>query len=87
METKIILYFFRYRQIAAGSPQWPQAFYPMKKINTVEPGEVVTARFCKCFLPTSLLFIMDPGVPIIPLGSTMKPTSEALLEMKCAIST
>ena len=49
METKIILHFFRYRQIAAGSPQWPQAFYPMKKINTVEPGEVVTARFCKCF--------------------------------------
>jgi len=34
----------KYRQIAAGSPQWPQAFYPMKKINTVQPGEVVTAR-------------------------------------------
>merc|ERR1719220_75877 len=33
-----------YRQIAAGSPQWPQAFYPMKKIDTVQPGEVVTAR-------------------------------------------
>ena len=37
--------FLRYRQIAAGSPQWPQAFYPMKKINTVQPGEVVTARW------------------------------------------
>ena len=34
----------RYRQIASGSPQWPQAFYPMKKINTVLPGEIVTAR-------------------------------------------
>ena len=41
----MILHFIRYRQIAAGSPQWPQAFYPMKKINTVEPGEVVTARY------------------------------------------
>ena len=40
---------FRYRQIAAGSPQWPQAFYPMKKINTVEPGEVVTARYVASF--------------------------------------
>merc|ERR1719370_2380559 len=34
----------KYRQIASGSPQWPQAFYPMKKINTVQPGEIVTAR-------------------------------------------
>lgn len=34
----------KYRQIAAGSPQWPQAFYPMKKVNTVQPEEVVTAR-------------------------------------------
>jgi len=34
----------KYRQIASGSPQWPQAFYPMKKINTVLPGEIVTAR-------------------------------------------
>ena len=51
----MILQFFRYRQIAAGSPQWPQAFYPMKKINTVQPGEVVTARYT---LPSSLLFLV-----------------------------
>jgi len=33
-----------YREIARGSPQWPQAFYPMKKVQTVSPGEIVTAR-------------------------------------------
>ena len=94
IETEIILHFSRYRQIAAGSPQWPQAFYPMKKINTVQPGEVVTAR---CYFPSKLFFkkkfmeisfiLMEPGVPIIQLVSTMKPTLEELLEMKCAIST
>ena len=55
-ETKIILHFFRYRQIAAGSPQWPQAFYPMKKINTVQPGEVVTAR---CYITFSQLLLFS----------------------------
>jgi len=34
----------QYREIARGSPQWPQAFYPMKKVQTVSPGEIVTAR-------------------------------------------
>jgi len=34
----------KYREIARGSPQWPQAFYPMKKVQTVTPGEIVTAR-------------------------------------------
>jgi len=34
----------KYREIARGSPQWPQAFYPMKQVQTVNPGEVVTAR-------------------------------------------
>lgn len=34
----------KYREIARGSPQWPQAFYPMKKVQTVKPGEIVTAR-------------------------------------------
>ena len=52
----MILHFFRYRQIAAGSPQWPQAFYPMKKINTVEPGEVVTARYVASY---PYFFFMD----------------------------
>jgi peptidylglycine monooxygenase / peptidylamidoglycolate lyase len=33
-----------YREIARGSPQWPQAFYPMKQLQTVNPGEIVTAR-------------------------------------------
>jgi len=33
-----------YREIARGSPQWPQAFYPMKQVQTVNPGEVVAAR-------------------------------------------
>ena len=33
-----------YREIARGSPQWPQAFYPMKELQTVKPGEIVTAR-------------------------------------------
>ena len=83
----MILHFFRYRQIAAGSPQWPQAFYPMKKINTVEPGEVVTARYVASypyfFLHGSFLL----GVPIIQLVSTMRPILEELLAMKCAIST
>jgi hypothetical protein len=34
----------QYRQIAKGSPQWPQAFYPMKQLQTVKPGEYMTAR-------------------------------------------
>ena len=33
-----------YRQIAKGSPQWPQAFYPMKQLQTVKPGEYLAAR-------------------------------------------
>jgi hypothetical protein len=34
-----------YREIARGNPQWPQAFYPMKELQTVKPGEIVTARY------------------------------------------
>ena len=34
----------QYREIARGSPQWPQAFYPMKEVETVKPGEVLAAR-------------------------------------------
>jgi len=34
----------KYREIARGSPQWPQAFYPMKQVQTVKPGEIVAAR-------------------------------------------
>ena len=34
----------QYREIARGSPQWPQAFYPMKQVETVRPGEVLAAR-------------------------------------------
>ena len=61
----------------------------MKKINTVQPGEVVTARYT---IPSPLpfekhFFLMDPGVPTIQLVSTMKPTLEALPGMRCAIST
>ena len=34
----------KYRQIAKGSPQWPQAFYPMKQLQTVKPNEYMLAR-------------------------------------------
>ena len=34
----------QYREIARGSPQWPQAFYPMKKVQTVYPKDIITAR-------------------------------------------
>ena len=34
----------QYREIARGSPQWPQAFYPMKKIETVYPSDILAAR-------------------------------------------
>ena len=33
-----------YREIARASPQWPQAFYPMKQVETVNPGEILAAR-------------------------------------------
>ena len=36
----------QYREIARGSPQWPQAFYPMKKVQTVYPGKDVLAARC-----------------------------------------
>ena len=57
----------------------------MKKINTVQPGEVVTARLEPTFVLQRLIFL--EGAPTIPPGSTMKPTLEALLGMKCVIST
>jgi hypothetical protein len=34
----------QFTEIARGNPQWPQAFYPMKEIQTVKPGEVLVAR-------------------------------------------
>ena len=34
----------KYTEIAKGNPQWPQAFYPMKELQTVDPGEFLTAR-------------------------------------------
>merc|ERR550519_2601687 len=33
-----------YHEIARGNPQWPQAFYPMKEVETVQPGEFLAAR-------------------------------------------
>ena len=30
----------QYKEIARGSPQWPQAFYPMQKVVTVDPDQV-----------------------------------------------
>jgi len=33
-----------YHEIARGNPQWPQAFYPMKQVETVHPGEILAAR-------------------------------------------
>ena len=36
----------QYREIARGSPQWPQAFYPMKQVQTVRPGDDILAARC-----------------------------------------
>ena len=36
----------QYREIARGSPQWPQAFYPMTKVQTVYPGKDILAARC-----------------------------------------
>ena len=33
-----------YTEIARGSPQWPQAFYPMKHVQTVKPSDILAAR-------------------------------------------
>jgi len=33
-----------YREIAKGNPQWPQAFYPMKQLQTVKTEEILAAR-------------------------------------------
>ena len=34
----------QYKEIARGSPQWPQAFYPMKQVQTVQPSDILAAR-------------------------------------------
>jgi len=34
----------KYEEIAKGNPQWPQAFYPIKKRVTVKKGEWLAAR-------------------------------------------
>ena len=33
-----------YTEIAKGNPQWPQAFYPIEKNVTVNPGDFLVAR-------------------------------------------